>query len=106
MLFIIQNIMATIYVRCSVHTGSTSQQKSNVFTGPARDEKGVEGFEEAFKALGRSCFVLFVENYAEIIDRFIFNVGRELAVACQPFGERHRDLTFLPFDRLTHNNSG
>ncbi|KAF9270571.1 Clavaminate synthase-like protein [Marasmius fiardii PR-910] len=36
---------------------------------PAKDEKGVEGFEEAFKNLGR----------------FIHKVGCELAIACQPF---------------------
>ncbi|KAJ7596718.1 hypothetical protein C8J56DRAFT_1040985 [Mycena floridula] len=36
---------------------------------PDVNEKGIEGFEEAFKDLGR----------------FIFKVGCELAVACQPF---------------------
>lgn len=36
---------------------------------PARDEKGIDGFEDAFKDLGG----------------FIFKVGCELAVACQPF---------------------
>ncbi|KAK7058364.1 WD40 repeat protein [Paramarasmius palmivorus] len=36
---------------------------------PAPDEKGIEGFEEAFKNLGS----------------FIFKVGCQLAVACQPF---------------------
>jgi len=37
------------------------------------DEKDVEGFEEAFKDLGR----------------FVFKVGCELAVACQPFALSH-----------------
>ena len=36
-----------------------------------KNEAGVEGFEEAFKDLGQ----------------FIFKVGTELAVACQPFGK-------------------
>ncbi|KAI5123709.1 hypothetical protein M0805_000303 [Coniferiporia weirii] len=36
---------------------------------PAADEVGVEGFEEAFKGLGE----------------FVFKVGCELAIACQPF---------------------
>ena len=40
------------------------------YPGPAPDEAGVEGFEEAFKDLGR----------------FVYKVGRELAAACQPFG--------------------
>jgi hypothetical protein len=40
---------------------------------PASDEKGVEGFEEAFKNLGR----------------FIFSVGVKLAEACQPFASNH-----------------
>ncbi|KZT22138.1 Clavaminate synthase-like protein [Neolentinus lepideus HHB14362 ss-1] len=40
---------------------------------PAKDEKGVEGFEEAFKALGR----------------FVFTVGCQLATACQPFASAH-----------------
>lgn len=42
---------------------------------PSRDEKGVEGFEEAFKDLGR----------------FIFKAGCELAVACQPFALAQSD---------------
>jgi len=40
---------------------------------PARDEKGVEEFEDAFKDLGR----------------FIFKVGCELAAACQTFASPH-----------------
>ncbi|EAU92647.2 hypothetical protein CC1G_01692 [Coprinopsis cinerea okayama7 len=36
---------------------------------PSSDEKSIEGFEEAFKTLGR----------------FVFKVGCELAEACQPF---------------------
>ncbi|KIM67035.1 hypothetical protein SCLCIDRAFT_1210495 [Scleroderma citrinum Foug A] len=40
---------------------------------PDSDEKGIEGFEEAFKNLGR----------------FVFKVGCELAVACQPFVSKH-----------------
>ncbi|KAJ2919330.1 hypothetical protein MD484_g1104, partial [Candolleomyces efflorescens] len=49
------------------------QQKFPEYYGeniwPAKDEAGVQDFEEAFKDLGR----------------FIFKVGCELAVACQPF---------------------
>jgi len=40
---------------------------------PKRDERGVEGFEEAFKDLGS----------------FVFKVGCELAAACQPFVSQH-----------------
>ncbi|KIM85437.1 hypothetical protein PILCRDRAFT_817457 [Piloderma croceum F 1598] len=40
---------------------------------PKKDEKGVEGFEEAFKNLGS----------------FVFKVGCELAAACQPFVSQH-----------------
>lgn len=40
---------------------------------PKHDEKGVEGFEEAFKDLGS----------------FVFKVGCELAAACQPFVSQH-----------------
>ncbi|KXN81120.1 hypothetical protein AN958_06074 [Leucoagaricus sp. SymC.cos] len=36
---------------------------------PRKDEKGIEGFEDAFKDLGR----------------FVFDVGYQLAAACQPF---------------------
>ncbi|KIK99771.1 hypothetical protein PAXRUDRAFT_30291 [Paxillus rubicundulus Ve08.2h10] len=45
--------------------------RSNIW--PAHDEKGIEGFEEAFKNLGR----------------FVFKVGCELAAACQPFVSKH-----------------
>ncbi|KIJ68688.1 hypothetical protein HYDPIDRAFT_173351 [Hydnomerulius pinastri MD-312] len=45
--------------------------RSNIW--PSQDEKGIEGFEEAFKNLGR----------------FVFNVGCELAAACQPFVSKH-----------------
>ncbi|KZT06313.1 Clavaminate synthase-like protein [Laetiporus sulphureus 93-53] len=44
---------------------------SNIW--PSNDIKGIEGFEEAFKALGR----------------IIFGVGCELAAACQPFASQH-----------------
>ncbi|PPQ64743.1 hypothetical protein CVT26_002687 [Gymnopilus dilepis] len=40
---------------------------------PKKDEPGVENFEQAFKELSR----------------LIFNVGCELAVACQPFASSH-----------------
>ncbi|EJD04267.1 Clavaminate synthase-like protein [Fomitiporia mediterranea MF3/22] len=40
---------------------------------PAPDEPGVEGFEEAFKDLGK----------------FIYKLGSELAAACQPFASKH-----------------
>ncbi|KAJ8084384.1 hypothetical protein PM082_003153 [Marasmius tenuissimus] len=54
---------------CSL-TGTGNYSFSYLIEGPAKDEKGVEGFEEAFKNLGK----------------FIFKVGCELATACQPFG--------------------
>lgn len=46
---------------------------------PNADEKGIEGFEEAFKDLGR----------------FIFEVGCKLAEACQPFVESSLPLSEL-----------
>ncbi|KAF8559355.1 Clavaminate synthase-like protein [Imleria badia] len=45
--------------------------RSNIW--PNSEEKGVEGFEEVFKNLGR----------------FVFNVGCDLAAACQPFVSKH-----------------
>lgn len=39
-------------------------------TGPSKDIKQVEGFEDAFKDLGQ----------------FVFSVGLKLATACEPFG--------------------
>lgn len=48
---------------------------SNIW--PNKTEPGVEGFEEAFKDLGS----------------FVFKVGCELAVACQPFVEEVSDLS-------------
>ncbi|KAL1661915.1 hypothetical protein GGF50DRAFT_129108 [Schizophyllum commune] len=51
---------------------------------PAADEKGVEGFEEAFKDLGR----------------FIFNVGCELAAACQPFALSHLNNSDMSLPKL------
>ncbi|KZT74903.1 Clavaminate synthase-like protein [Daedalea quercina L-15889] len=44
---------------------------SNIW--PANNIQGIEGFEDAFKTLGR----------------FVFKVGVELAVACQPFAASH-----------------
>ncbi|KAG6919583.1 hypothetical protein DXG01_004247 [Tephrocybe rancida] len=61
--------------------------------GPHREQEGIEGFEDAFKDLGR----------------FIFQVGCELAAACQPFGAPARlfshDYAYLLTSRglaLTH----
>ncbi|PFH54757.1 hypothetical protein AMATHDRAFT_185582 [Amanita thiersii Skay4041] len=51
---------------------------------PAKDEKGIEGFEEAFKNLGR----------------FIFNVGCQLAQACQPFALPHLSDATLSLPQL------
>ncbi|KAG6335629.1 hypothetical protein ID866_3465 [Astraeus odoratus] len=46
---------------------------------PDADERGIEGFEQSFKNLGR----------------FVFKVGCELAAACQPFVSKHSaDTTF------------
>ncbi|KAI9572705.1 Clavaminate synthase-like protein [Boletus coccyginus] len=50
--------------------------RSNIWPNPK--ETGVEGFEEAFKNLGR----------------FVFKVGCDLAAACQPFVSKHlRDMS-------------
>lgn len=51
---------------------------------PAADEKGVEGFEDAFKDLGR----------------FIFKVGCELAAACQPFALAHLNSSDMSLPKL------
>lgn len=63
----IQNITIKTYVH-SLFRRSICALK--LYSGPKDDEAGVEGFSSAFKDLGR----------------FIFEVGCELAVACQPFG--------------------
>ena len=52
---------------------------------PAPDEAGIEGFEQAFKDLGRYVGNLPHPRIPTVI-RFIFKVGTELATACQPFG--------------------
>lgn len=51
---------------------------------PAPDEAGVEGFEQAFKDLGR----------------FIFKVGTELATACQPFASAHLTDNSISLSKL------
>ncbi|KIL71833.1 hypothetical protein M378DRAFT_64783 [Amanita muscaria Koide BX008] len=51
---------------------------------PERDEKGIEGFEEAFKDLGR----------------FVFNVGLQVAAACQPFALPHLNDSRLSLPML------
>uniref|UniRef100_A0A0W0FAK2 Clavaminate synthase-like protein n=1 Tax=Moniliophthora roreri TaxID=221103 RepID=A0A0W0FAK2_MONRR len=51
---------------------------------PAPDEKGVEGFEEAFKNLGR----------------LIFRIGCELVVACQPFALSQLSDTSVSLPKL------
>ncbi|KAH8120517.1 Clavaminate synthase-like protein [Phellopilus nigrolimitatus] len=51
---------------------------------PAADEKGVEGFEEAFKDLGE----------------LVFEVGCELATACQPFASEHLTSRFRSLPNL------
>ncbi|KAF9518384.1 hypothetical protein BS47DRAFT_1289640, partial [Hydnum rufescens UP504] len=53
---------------------------------PSNDEKGIEGFEQAFKALGS----------------FVFKVGCELAAACQPFVSAHmRDVSISLQDMIS-----
>lgn len=51
---------------------------------PNAKEKGVEGFEDAFKDLGQ----------------FIFQVGCELAAACQPFALEHLADTSMSLPKL------
>ncbi|KAJ7919028.1 hypothetical protein B0H13DRAFT_256907 [Mycena leptocephala] len=51
---------------------------------PKDDEAGVEGFSSAFKDLGR----------------FIFEVGCELAVACQPFALSHLNDSSMSLPQL------
>jgi hypothetical protein len=59
----------------------------NLLQGPASEE-GVQGFEEAFKDLGRSEPYRHTPNVTNSGPaRFIFQVGCDLAVACQPFGQ-------------------
>jgi len=59
----------------------------NIWPGPM--EKGVEGFEVAFKALGS----------------FIFKVGHELTAACQPFASSHLVDQSLPLAALISRNT-
>ncbi|KAJ7356943.1 Clavaminate synthase-like protein [Mycena albidolilacea] len=51
---------------------------------PEADEAGVEGFESAFKDLGK----------------FVFEVGCELAVACQPFALSHLNDSSMSLPQL------
>ncbi|KAJ7225919.1 Clavaminate synthase-like protein [Mycena pura] len=54
------------------------------FLGPNGDEIGVDGFENAFKDLGK----------------FIFEVGCQLAIACQPFALSHLNDSSVPLPEL------
>jgi len=57
---------------------------------PKKDEKGVEGFEEAFKNLSK----------------FIFKVGCELAIACQPFASSYfTDATLSLSELITKSQT-
>ncbi|KLO19979.1 Clavaminate synthase-like protein [Schizopora paradoxa] len=51
---------------------------------PENNEKGVEGFEQAFKSLGQ----------------LIYQIGCELATACQPFASPHLEDTSLSLQSL------
>jgi len=51
---------------------------------PSKDEKGVEGFEDAFKDLGR----------------FIFQIGCQLATACEPFALSHLSDSSMSLSKL------
>ncbi|KAG6844275.1 hypothetical protein H0H87_008224 [Tephrocybe sp. NHM501043] len=51
---------------------------------PKGDQEGVEGFEDAFKALGK----------------FVFKVGCDLATACQPFALAHLSDTSMSLPKL------
>ncbi|KDQ54855.1 hypothetical protein JAAARDRAFT_37966 [Jaapia argillacea MUCL 33604] len=55
---------------------------------PDKKEQGVEGFEEAFKDLGR----------------FVFDVGCELATACQPFASTYLSDSSLSLSSLIANS--
>lgn len=55
---------------------------------PAPDEKGIEGFEQAFKDLGR----------------FVFKVGCGLAIACQPFVSKQLDNSSLSLVELIQSS--
>ncbi|KJA29320.1 hypothetical protein HYPSUDRAFT_73807 [Hypholoma sublateritium FD-334 SS-4] len=55
---------------------------------PKKDEKGIENFEDAFKDLSR----------------FIFKVGCELAVACQPFASSHLNDSTISLADLIQNS--
>jgi hypothetical protein len=52
--------------------------KCECYQGPDKNDIGIEGFEEAFKDLGK----------------FVFDVGRQLAGACQPFGQYMQQSVF------------
>ncbi|KAK2461689.1 hypothetical protein APHAL10511_006152 [Amanita phalloides] len=55
---------------------------------PRPDEKGVEGFEKAFKDLGR----------------FVFSIGCQLAAACQPFVLPHLSDSTMSLSQLISNS--
>lgn len=66
---------------------------------PDAREKGIEGFEEAFKSLGKCVsreLIVFWRPHSSF-SRFIFDVGRELAAACQPFGISDIKSSFQTF---------
>ncbi|KAF9458723.1 Clavaminate synthase-like protein [Collybia nuda] len=68
----------------SAHDRATYPEYYGRNIWPDKGEKGVEGFEEAFKDLGG----------------FIFKVGCELAAACQPFALSHLSDSSLSLPKL------
>jgi len=55
---------------------------------PRKDEQGIEGFEDAFRDLGR----------------FVFSVGCQLATACQPFALPHLSDSSVSLPELIRNS--
>jgi hypothetical protein len=77
---------------CQYHTPpSIGWYLKLIAVGP-QNEKGIEGFESAFKELG-SCVPAFFNSISwpspTFLHSFVFDVGLKLAAACQPFASPH-----------------
>jgi len=69
------------------------------FAGP-KDEKGIEGFELAFKELGSCVTLPVLLSQLRRPPSFVFDIGVKLADACQPFASSYLTDSSLSLSKL------
>ena len=67
--------------------------------GP-KDEKGIEGFELAFKELGSCVTLPVLLSQLRRPSSFVFDIGVKLAGACQPFASSYLTDSSLSLSNL------